>query len=1162
MAKLVVLKSFMEKWYDNMIEKSTAHKYIRRVPKSTGKGYNYFYPKDFAKPMKALLSFFGMKEESVDNAYKNNNIQAAYGVTKQGFAQHVLEYLTNRKTWNAFFANKNNRDRYKTPEKPVKESETVKVSEKIIEGGRTKEKITVEEKETKEKNFKSTWNRSLMRKIYSMYNSIPEDKAESKPGLESIKVGDSVSYNGQSGKVEKDFENGLVFVKFDNGGMGRFFVKDLQKLNPTSEEVTETATENAETQDVNGTNEAVQEEVKDTSALSEAMMGNQNAKKDFLEEKAEIAEKAAQYELDKAEFKGLVDRLNELNKEFSSNGGYSNRRTTREEDEKRKAAQKEIRVVEEKLKDFRNRIKEENKGSFQIPAVYHDAMNEWIKRKMKGQTISDDWLRKKFGGYYSDALSFGDGYSFSLGDTDDINNPTVRINYVDSFNRPEYAAVNIAEMEKENYRPRYMPNDEKAFTEVWDKIRSLKEQLDNASGSTMTEKFFNTVMGISNAYNENSDTSNIPRYRFTKDGIKDKSGNLEKINATIREDENGDEYIQLYADDYGASIPSIFYPVNNTDTMTDYFEKDRSVVRPDHPYYNHLKLMALKRELYRGRATKWASLSKEQQDEISEKIKGLEKQLVEPTEEDLKKYREKRDVQEEQREILNEAGKKIRKEMREKAQIESFYNLLSDALKQSAKPDIRVVGGEEQETRGGRIIDSKEERADIYDAAYKANIEKYKGMSKEELERKNQELKAQFESLPKNSEEAVKIDGERYAIMSEYNKPAEEPRDELVTPVPQIDKKTAERINDISMLGTAGNVYQHDVNIEMQGFKDRFDYDKMNQQQKEYFQERINDYAGLVGDSYNEMASKRLAAGPSWAVAGPAKYNTKRFNQKMEAERRAYETFEEKKEKFIKNTEKRLKELKYTGGAEDESEVKKRVFDDYSRGKWGYGDKVDNTDPYAIEKISGKIKFMEDAHDVTLLYNKNCKKNGITTMSWADRTDEDKAKRKEVLAQTAKEAKEKGYSAEVIKQGVEHPFTSNQTADIRRNKQRLEELQKRQTVIEERKNTNDSGAGASSERVYFDGGYIYENPELDRIQIIYDGKPDREVIDKLKHNGFRWSPSQKAWQRQLNRNGRYAVNQIMSETGKDVKIDIDGAGEVTKSLPAFIIKGGRFLIRK
>lgn len=154
--------------------------------------------------------------------------------------------------------------------------------------------------------------------------------------------------------------------------------------------------------------------------------------------------------------------------------------------------------------------------------------------------------------------------------------------------------------------------------------------------------------------------------------------------------------------------------------------------------------------------------------------------------------------------------------------------------------------------------------------------------------------------------------------------------DGLSTPIPKIDANVTQRINDISMSGRGGETYQHDVNVEMKDFRDMFDTSKMNEQQKEYFQERLNSYASLVGSSYGEMASKRLSAGPSWVVAGPAKYNNKRYNQKMDSERRAYETFTEKKDKFIKNTQKRLKELKYIGGAENEEDVKKRVFDDYA----------------------------------------------------------------------------------------------------------------------------------------------------------------------------------------------------------------------------------------
>ena len=50
------------------------------------------------------------------------------------------------------------------------------------------------------------------------------------------------------------------------------------------------------------------------------------------------------------------------------------------------------------------------------------------------------------------------------------------------------------------------------------------------------------------------------------------------------------------------------------------------------------------------------------------------------------------------------------------------------------------------------------------------------------------------------------------------------------------------------------------------------------------------------------------------------------------------------------------------------------------------------------------------------------------------------------------------------------------------------------------------------------------NQEENRIQILFDGKPDAGIRSELKHAGFRWAPSQGAWQRMLNQNGIYAAD--------------------------------------
>lgn len=58
---------------------------------------------------------------------------------------------------------------------------------------------------------------------------------------------------------------------------------------------------------------------------------------------------------------------------------------------------------------------------------------------------------------------------------------------------------------------------------------------------------------------------------------------------------------------------------------------------------------------------------------------------------------------------------------------------------------------------------------------------------------------------------------------------------------------------------------------------------------------------------------------------------------------------------------------------------------------------------------------------------------------------------------------------------------------------------------------------------------VVENTEIMRLQIIFDGKPDPEVRTVLKKNGFKWAPSQGAWQRMLNQAGKYALNRVKKE---------------------------------
>lgn len=55
---------------------------------------------------------------------------------------------------------------------------------------------------------------------------------------------------------------------------------------------------------------------------------------------------------------------------------------------------------------------------------------------------------------------------------------------------------------------------------------------------------------------------------------------------------------------------------------------------------------------------------------------------------------------------------------------------------------------------------------------------------------------------------------------------------------------------------------------------------------------------------------------------------------------------------------------------------------------------------------------------------------------------------------------------------------------------------------------------------------VVRNKEDMRLQLMFDGKPDEKTRETLKLNGFRWAPSNMAWQRLLNENAEWALKRI------------------------------------
>ncbi len=101
---------------------------------------------------------------------------------------------------------------------------------------------------------------------------------------------------------------------------------------------------------------------------------------------------------------------------------------------------------------------------------------------------------------------------------------------------------------------------------------------------------------------------------------------------------------------------------------------------------------------------------------------------------------------------------------------------------------------------------------------------------------------------------------------------------------------------------------------------------------------------------------------------------------------------------------------------------------------------------------------------------------------------------------------------------------TNNGANIKRMEKRISILRASAAVAE--------AAGGENKRLSFQGVCdVIENYDENRIQIIFDGKPNAEVRAELKGNGFRWAPSQGAWQRQLNNGARYAAKRFLQSQG-------------------------------
>jgi len=168
---------------------------------------------------------------------------------------------------------------------------------------------------------------------------------------------------------------------------------------------------------------------------------------------------------------------------------------------------------------------------------------------------------------------------------------------------------------------------------------------------------------------------------------------------------------------------------------------------------------------------------------------------------------------------------------------------------------------------------------------------------------------------------------------------------------------------------------------------------------------------------------------------------------------------------------------------------------------------ISGDDPNAIDKLNAELEGLQAKQDKMKKANAHWRKHG-TMSGFADLTDEQVAQIDERM-KTA-------YSW-VQKNGPYEDFKlTNNNAKIKRIQKRIEELSRH--------------AESTYEGWKFDGGEVVINRDNNRLQIVFEEKPDEDLRAELKKNGFKWAPSQSAWQRQLTDNAMYSIKRIKAVT--------------------------------
>lgn len=260
------------------------------------------------------------------------------------------------------------------------------------------------------------------------------------------------------------------------------------------------------------------------------------------------------------------------------------------------------------------------------------------------------------------------------------------------------------------------------------------------------------------------------------------------------------------------------------------------------------------------------------------------------------------------------------------------------------------------------------------------------------------------------------------------------------------------------------------------------DIEKMPEEEKERYISKYKEWVQILFNKHSRIMSAM--------ITGPARFPTKRNEKMNNYYENAVSEFRAWREKVLKAIARRIEDAK-----PEEQKADEEWFSVKSE--------IDNIASTLKDIDTGANKYSYRPLFVSSLYGR------LERMANNGKAD--------IIVKSTEYIKE-------LNEKLPKPIFTN-----RHKFWKLAELAN-QSIVRQAERENQE-----NEEILFDGGRVIKNYSEDRVQIVFDTKPQPDVISNLKHNGFRWSPRFSAWQRQLTNNAYYAVTRVIPVTIEQLK---------------------------